>query len=408
MTIPREYHRRPAPELKDGLPVAPVWAMNVPLARVPKTRLVSLEYKGNGEVEAVFVGEGATFGTASENEIAKGNGTRQPVDGVIARFMVGTCIELEQMLRGKMAGDLDAVAAPPAEGAPMAYVGQLAAYESYTQPDNAVWIYMRSWEAEQFAVFFDFSADAVDTFVAHIQKLVGGLSREERRAGRQLAPAGLFRAGPMPDDRVATAKERAGEVKSVALPFRQSLTAPTKTPRKEISFWEAVQQKVNQVGALRRVMVLLLLAAMGMAQEVGSHGGGAGPTMVVSIAAIVLSVMTGLGGLVWRETLGELKRRVTEVEHRQQTQMTDLAGLNERSRTMSLSIDRMSVSIDKLTSEMVKREEWDRRHKTTDDTLAEIKGMVSSLRDKVEEERHAARPSYPELEPPPRRPIIPR
>lgn len=105
--------------------------------------------------------------------------------------------------------------------------------------------------------------------------------------------------------------------------------------------------------------------------------------------SMALSLVVMLVGALGRETVGELKRRVAELERRGEARDREVAQLDERSRGMTASLQR-------IEEQMVPRSEWETRHAATDATLQRILDALSE------------RGSSPHLDQPPPMPRRPR
>jgi hypothetical protein len=106
---------------------------------------------------------------------------------------------------------------------------------------------------------------------------------------------------------------------------------------------------------------------------------------VLPVISIAVSVIVLLLGALGRETVGEVKRRVSDLERRDETRGREVAQLDERSRGMTDTLKR-------IEEQMVPRAEWEARHQSTDSMLERILNALSD------------RASKSELEPPPQVP----
>jgi hypothetical protein len=86
---------------------------------------------------------------------------------------------------------------------------------------------------------------------------------------------------------------------------------------------------------------------------------------VVAGGSAVLSGFVFLIGALSRETIGELKRRVGQLESHDESRAKEVAMLDERSKAVN-------ATLQEIKSEMVPRKEWEARHAATDEKLERI------------------------------------
>lgn len=103
-----------------------------------------------------------------------------------------------------------------------------------------------------------------------------------------------------------------------------------------------------------------------------------------AVTSGAVSLLVLLATTLGRETVGELKRRVTDLEKKDEIRLREVAQLDERTRGMTASLQR-------IEEQMVPRSEWEARHTATDNLLNRILASID------------ARDSAPLLEPGPRR-----
>ena len=116
-------------------------------------------------------------------------------------------------------------------------------------------------------------------------------------------------------------------------------------------------------------------------------------TEALAIASGLLSFVVLLGSALGRETVGELKRRVTavELEVRGQTAATSahsasIGKLEERTNGMTSSLAR-------IEEQMVPRSEWEARHTSTDRMLMQILNRIEGRDSQVQIEQPPPRMS---------------
>jgi len=94
----------------------------------------------------------------------------------------------------------------------------------------------------------------------------------------------------------------------------------------------------------------------------------------LAVTATIVSIVVALGGALGRETVGELKRRVGVLESTDAVRSRELAALDERSKGMTASLDR-------IEHQMVPRVEWEQRHEATEGLLNRILDMLARERE---------------------------
>jgi hypothetical protein len=93
--------------------------------------------------------------------------------------------------------------------------------------------------------------------------------------------------------------------------------------------------------------------------------------LVLSIGSIGLNIILGLVAFAWRESMGEVKRRLTETEAKVSKHSDSIVALDERSKGVATMLERIEHA-------MVPRNEWEARHKATDAMLARILERLDS------------------------------
>lgn len=114
----------------------------------------------------------------------------------------------------------------------------------------------------------------------------------------------------------------------------------------------------------------------------------------LAIASGLLSFVVLLGTALGRETVGELKRRVTAVEVEGRQQQNGLSALTATVGKLEERTNGVATTLDRIETQMVPRAEWEARHAGTDN-------MLRRILDRLE-----GRDSASQLEPPP--PMPPR
>lgn len=121
----------------------------------------------------------------------------------------------------------------------------------------------------------------------------------------------------------------------------------------------------------------------------------------LAVASGLLSFIVLLGSALSRETVGELKRRVTTLEtdgragQAGHSALSATVGkLEERTNGVTTTLERFESQMERIETHMVPRAEWESRHSATD-------GMLQRILSRLE-----GRDSQSQLEPPP--PMPPR
>lgn len=86
---------------------------------------------------------------------------------------------------------------------------------------------------------------------------------------------------------------------------------------------------------------------------------------ILAGVSIVIGVLAMLFQLLYRETITELKRRVGQLESKDDARIIELATIGERSKASAQMLERIAQT-------MVTRAEWEVRHRASEEMLNRI------------------------------------
>lgn len=86
---------------------------------------------------------------------------------------------------------------------------------------------------------------------------------------------------------------------------------------------------------------------------------------ILTALSIITGIIAILMQLLYRETVGEIKRRLEQLERKDDVRGIELATLEERFKASTATLERIEKA-------MVPRAEWEMRHQSTDVMLHRI------------------------------------